>query len=828
MRKILFLLLLISGIASAQNVPGYTLINSRYVYLGTAHNDILMPAGSTAVRGTGTWDRSGALYYDSTGADTGLYVYHRPYWVKVGSSKSFANGLYDSSGIVGWGAGVANKATYDSWRYVNTRGMREYRTSGANSMLLWVDSLLAGGGAFITLKGIYGGAFNFESDGPDRSFNGISWYKKGLFRGTIGHDVDSAGNTNHLFFDDSHDANGWRSYNFEFSGTSSMVLYNTGVTYMANSGAKRLVVGNALLSPGQTTGIGGSLLVTDSVLFTRRIASSTSNDSVVVITSTGLLKHTSQADVASAYSPGLQGVITQNPQLSLGFYNNIDVNSGTLQIGASAGSFAGMGIAISPANDRVSILGATGNARFDAGTQASGNVLIQNNNSVGVKIWGTADSITIGALASNYTKTRIKLTNDSAFIKNLSSIGAQAQSNVVVIDSITGQLRMMPKGAIGGTGTVTSVATGLGLSGGPITTSGTIIADTTYLLNKSTQQVISANKIFTTAPNFTTLTANQVMYAGASGAVTGAAALTWDGNIFKVKAGSSGISSIRSEYWNASTIYIEMATDASGNGRINSQGVDLAFQRSGTNVMNMSVNTFSVLSGINMNVDANTLYVHATNNGVGFGTATPTSKAEFAAGSTTANTAPIEFNSGATETTIRSGLLQYNDQFYLSNVALNQVGMGGPIADFSTDVSNGTTVETDLYTYTTKVNTLNATGERVIADYTVSLTDATADKVLKVYFAGTQIFTSGTLTSGVGTVRISVSVMRTGASTARAVVSGISPLLGAPITETDLTGLTFSGTNIIKITGQASGASGGSGDITAKIGGVFFWPASNN
>lgn len=47
------------------------------------------------------------------------------------------------------------------------------------------------------------------------------------------------------------------------------------------------------------------------------------------------------------------------------------------------------------------------------------------------------------------------------------------------------------------TGTVTSLATGLGLSGGTITSTGTIILDTSYAMTKSSAQTVSGNKTFT-------------------------------------------------------------------------------------------------------------------------------------------------------------------------------------------------------------------------------------------------------------------------------------------------------------------------------------------
>lgn len=50
---------------------------------------------------------------------------------------------------------------------------------------------------------------------------------------------------------------------------------------------------------------------------------------------------------------------------------------------------------------------------------------------------------------------------------------------------------------------LSSVATGLGLSGGPVTATGTIILDTTYAVTKTSVQVISAQKYFTGGMNIT-------------------------------------------------------------------------------------------------------------------------------------------------------------------------------------------------------------------------------------------------------------------------------------------------------------------------------------
>jgi hypothetical protein len=44
------------------------------------------------------------------------------------------------------------------------------------------------------------------------------------------------------------------------------------------------------------------------------------------------------------------------------------------------------------------------------------------------------------------------------------------------------------------------------------------------------------------------------------------------------------------------------------------------------------------------------------------------------------------------------------------------VAVGGALKDFYTDVNNGTTVETDLYTYTTPANTLSINGEKLTSN----------------------------------------------------------------------------------------------------------------
>lgn len=204
----------------------------------------------------------------------------------------------------------------------------------------------------------------------------------------------------------------------------------------------------------------------------------------------------------------------------------------------------------------------------------------------------------------------------------------------------------------------------------------------------------------------------------------------------------------------------------------------------------------------------------------------------FAAGTATAGQAPNKYTAGTLLGTIESLAKEANAQgTYQTNVALNRYAEGGVIADFITTVDNGTTVETDLFTYTTKANTLAANGEKIEAWYSGTFNDLTATSQLKIYFAGTAIGDTGALTvSAVGGWSCNVLVIRTSSTTARTVVTVNTPGASTALytSQTDLTGLTLSGTNIIKITGTAAGASGGTGDISGKLGTIYWYGAANN
>lgn len=166
-----------------------------------------------------------------------------------------------------------------------------------------------------------------------------------------------------------------------------------------------------------------------------------------------------------------------------------------------------------------------------------------------------------------------------------------------------------------------------------------------------------------------------------------------------------------------------------------------------------------------------------------------------------------------------------------TNVFLAGWNVNGPvrgIKDEYADVNNTSTTETDLYSFTTPANSLYSNGEKIKAIYSGTNNDATATTQLKVYFAGTSIGDTGALTVVVGPWEANVLIIKTGSTTARASVSISTPGASTPVyvKQTDLTGLTLTGTNILKITGTAGGGTGGSSDITGKFSTVSILPAA--
>ncbi len=215
-------------------------------------------------------------------------------------------------------------------------------------------------------------------------------------------------------------------------------------------------------------------------------------------------------------------------------------------------------------------------------------------------------------------------------------------------------------------------------------------------------------------------------------------------------------------------------------------------------------------------------------------TTSPSSTLHLVAGSATANTAPLQLNSGTLETTARAGVVEYNGNFYATQGGAVRYSVGGTLFDHFADGASTSTNGTfdDLYTDTTAANTFNTNGDKLTARYSgIIVASATATRDIKVLFAGTTILDTGALTTATADgFDVSVMIIRESSTVVRCIATIIvSTTTGTGVftdtTYTRITGLTLSGTNILKITGAAAATGAASGDITAKLGTIQFQPA---
>lgn len=142
--------------------------------------------------------------------------------------------------------------------------------------------------------------------------------------------------------------------------------------------------------------------------------------------------------------------------------------------------------------------------------------------------------------------------------------------------------------------------------------------------------------------------------------------------------------------------------------------------------------------------------------------------------------------------------------------------------DHFTDIGNVTTGETDLYSDTIPAGQLSANGQKIESEYGGTfVSSGTATREVKIYFGGTVIFDTGALTLGLSSAwTVYTCIMRVSASIIRYSISFTTEgaALSAYTAVGEVTGLTLSGTQIIKITGQAGGVGAATNDIVAKIG----------
>jgi len=247
--------------------------------------------------------------------------------------------------------------------------------------------------------------------------------------------------------------------------------------------------------------------------------------------------------------------------------------------------------------------------------------------------------------------------------------------------------------------------------------------------------------------------------------------------------------------------------------------------------VNSDVSTSLTTNNAPFNITATSFRVSSKIYSGGIAT-TPTALLHLGAGTATASTAPLKFTSGTNLTTAEAGVIEYNNSFYQTKNSALRYGLGGTIFDAFADAGNSTTTETDLHTYTTPANTLEANGAKISSNYAGTfVSSATATRQMKVYFGGTAIFDSGTLTiSASAAWDVKVNIIRVSSTVVRYTVcmNTQNAALAAYTAVGELTGLTLSNTNIIKITGQAAGVGAATNDIVLKLATGEWKPVSAN
>lgn len=150
--------------------------------------------------------------------------------------------------------------------------------------------------------------------------------------------------------------------------------------------------------------------------------------------------------------------------------------------------------------------------------------------------------------------------------------------------------------------------------------------------------------------------------------------------------------------------------------------------------------------------------------------------------------------------------------------------------DHYADAGNTGTGEDDLYSDTIAAGQLSANGQKLEAHYGgVFVSSGTATRQIKVYFGGTAIFDSGALTLSLSSAwTIDVQIIRVSASVVRYRVNMTTQgaALAAYTSAGELTGLTLSNTNVLKITGEAAGVGAATNDIVAKLSSVEWKPSA--
>lgn len=158
--------------------------------------------------------------------------------------------------------------------------------------------------------------------------------------------------------------------------------------------------------------------------------------------------------------------------------------------------------------------------------------------------------------------------------------------------------------------------------------------------------------------------------------------------------------------------------------------------------------------------------------------------------------------------------------------------VGGAIFDHFID---GASVSVDgtedtLYTDTLAAGALNANGAKIQGYYQIAVVGhAVSTDRIRLYFGGTVIFDTAAINFPLtSAMTLMVRIIRVSASVVRCLVSATTTTATVvPYSQyTEVTGLTLSNTQIIKLTDISTGTNSAAGDVTAKLAALYWEPAA--
>ncbi len=143
----------------------------------------------------------------------------------------------------------------------------------------------------------------------------------------------------------------------------------------------------------------------------------------------------------------------------------------------------------------------------------------------------------------------------------------------------------------------------------------------------------------------------------------------------------------------------------------------------------------------------------------------------------------------------------------------------------TTGVGNVGAGEDDLYSYTLPAGQLSANNQVVTAQFSgYVIGHASGTRTIKIYFGGTNIFSSGALAETSNTNwQANVTLIRVSSSAVKYAVTFMRRATFSTFAMSQVTGLTLTNTQILKVTGESSTAA--DNDVAFYMGNGVWYPA---